>query len=137
MKEYWNRNWLIAGIILIIISLLSVIPLTEKFENSPNEISTAIILDLVITIPLLYLIFIWKKQISKFSILYIFLLGILLANFIIPADQQYLISKVQYILVPIIEVGILSLFIYKMKTLNTHFKSIHELDFFNKATKSD
>jgi len=134
MKYCLKLKWLIPGILLLLCSLLILLPHTELYENSPDEISTGILLDLLITIPLLYSIYIWKKHIPKFTIIYVIILGILIANYLIPTADQQLLYKVQLMVIPLLEIGILSLVIYKMKSLRQRFVSLKEIDFFSKVT---
>ncbi len=96
---------------------------TQTFQADPSGLSFGILLDLLITIPIVYFLLIRKTDIPNFTTLYVFLIGIFAASFILPNDQQSLLDKVKLIAIPIIEIGILSTVIYKIFALKKSFKS--------------
>lgn len=121
------------GIPLLIILFLAILPKTQAFQGAPADMSMAILLDLLITVPIVYFFVIRKTKIPKFTVIYPFLIGILIAGFIIPIEYQALLSKVKFIAVPLIEVGLVSTLIYKIVQLNKSFKqqTNNENDFYD------
>jgi len=121
------------GIPLLIILFLVILPKTSAFQSAPADMSVAILLDLLITVPIVYFFIIRKTKIPKFTVIYPFLIGILIAGFIIPIEYQALLSKVKFIAVPLIEVGLVSVLIYKIVQLNKSFKrqANNENDFYD------
>lgn len=132
MKSIIKNKWLLIGLIFTVISVLVFLPFTKQFRENPEIFSVAILLDLLVTIPLLYLMLIWKRQIPKFTVAYVIIGCILLANFIIPEAHKKLLTQIQIIAIPLIEVGIFGLVIYKLRSLRQRFKEIQEEDFYNK-----
>ncbi len=127
-----NSNYLIAGLLFLILSFLVFLPTTEQFNKAPSELSLGILLDLLITVPLIYYLLIRKKNIPKFSLVYVFIIGIILAHLIIPIEHQQLLMKIKYIAIPVLEIGILGMVIYKMASLRTSLKQTKESDFYDK-----
>ncbi len=121
------------GIPLLIILFLAILPRTSAFQSAPADVSVAILLDLLITVPIVYFLIIRKTKIPKFTVIYPFLIGILIAGFIIPLEHQALLSKVKFFAVPLIEVGLVSILIYKIIQLNKSFKNQanNENDFYD------
>jgi len=127
-------NYLVLSIPLIIASFLFILTRSDHFQKSSSELSYAITLDFLITIPLVYALIIWKGGIPKFTILSIFILCLLVASYVIPENEQELLDQVKYIAIPVLEIGIFSFLIYKIRSIS---KSISEnglasLDFYDK-----
>jgi len=122
-------------LVLPVLLLLFLIGLTKTsiFQNAPADLSIGILLDLLITIPVVYLLLIRKTKIPKFTTVYVFLVGILIASLIIPTAHQSLLTSIKYIAIPVIELGILSMLIYKIVALNKSFKNkkSNENDFYD------
>ncbi len=117
---------------LLIILFLFTIPRFLVSGNIPQNLSMAILLDLLITVPLVYYLIIRKRAIPVFTVIYPFLLGILVAGFIIPPEHQYLLSKIKAIAIPVIELAVISTIIYKIWKLNATFKKTAGVDFYDK-----
>ena len=71
---------LVLGLILFTQSL--------PFKSQVSNFSILVMIDFLITIPLLYLFFIRKTKVPKTTVIPVFLLGLLLASIYIPEDQQ-------------------------------------------------
>ncbi|MEM6633796.1 MAG: hypothetical protein AAF694_29250, partial [Bacteroidota bacterium] len=54
------------------------------------------------------------------------------AGFILPADQQYVLSRAKVMLIPMVEMGILSVLVYKIISLKKSFKHTHGVDFYDR-----
>ena len=117
---------------IAIVVFLALIPVTIAFQNAPEEISLGILLDLLITIPILFYFIIRKTQIPKISLIYVLIAGLILASLIIPTDYHQLLIKVKFILIPLLEIGILSILVYKISLLNKSLKKNHGDDFYDK-----
>lgn len=117
---------------LFLIIFLIAIPRCLMYETIPENLSLAIILDLLITVPIMYFIIIRKRNIPKFTTIYPFLLGIVIASYIIPPEHQYILSQIKSIVIPLLEVTAISILLFKIKALNTSFKKTAGLDFYDK-----
>jgi len=127
-----NLRYLQFGLPLLIVPFLAVIPRTSSFQNSPEELSLGILLDFLITIPVLFYFLIRKTNLPKITVIYSFIGGLALASFIIPTDYHQLLSKVKYISIPLIEIGIVSMLIYKMSRLGKSLNRTTGDDFYDR-----
>lgn len=121
------------GFLLLMVLFLVFLPTTSSFQSAQKELSFAILLDLIITIPFIYYLIIRKTAIPKFTVIYALFFGILVAGFIIPIEHQTLLSKVKLIGIPILEISLVSLLIYKAISLRKSIKNskINNLDFYD------
>jgi len=127
-----NLRYLQFGLPILIVLFLAVIPRISSFQNSAEELSLGILLDFLITIPVLFYFIIRKTNIPKITIIYSFIGGLTLASFIIPTDYHQLLSKVKYISIPLIEIGIVSMLIYKMSRLGKSLNRTTGDDFYDR-----
>lgn len=109
--------------LFIIIGLLAFLPQTDLFLHQPDQLSIGILLDLCITLPIVYFLFIRNTSVSKVTILYVAVIGLILAGFILPDDQQELLNQVKHIAIPLLEVGIVSSVFFKFRKLRWTFKT--------------
>ncbi len=125
-------NYLGFGVLFFVV--VSLIALTVNVENigASTDVYFGVVLDLVITIPILYTLTIWKTKIPKITIVYVIILGLLLGSYIIPDEHQLLLSQVKYFLIPLLELSVFALVVYKFTALRSSFKKSNELDFFDK-----
>lgn len=125
-------SYLKLSIPILIVLFLVILTRTIGFQQSPDELSIGVLLDLLVTIPVLFYFLIRNTQVPKITVCYTFLAGLLLASFIIPADEQQLLSKVKVIAIPIIEIGIVSMLLFKMSRLSKSLKKSSGDDFYDK-----
>lgn len=92
----------VLGIPLAIM-VFSVILALSQSPNMGSVLSTAIILDLVLTAPLVYLILIWKKNISKATVIRVIGLGLIIASVVIPENQSQLLAPINSLILPLLE----------------------------------
>lgn len=84
----WNLGKL--AFFLPILLLLFVVGLTQTqiFQTAPQAFSNAILLDLLVTIPLVYFLIIRNRAVPRITVLSTFVLGIVVASFIIPVESK-------------------------------------------------
>lgn len=80
-----------------------------------DELAFGIIYDLTLTSPLLYLLVIWKKRIPKITAVPVFVLGVIVASFLIPEDQQFHLDIVKNFVLPIVELTVITLIVVKIR----------------------
>ncbi len=133
MTKKWT-NYLVFGIPLLISFSLFYLTTTGEFQNSISELSRGITLDFLITIPLVYALLIWKREIPKFTIVTVFIICIITASYVLPESQQGLLQQVKFIAVPVLEIGIFTFLIFKMRSISKSFKEEGrtDLDFYDK-----
>lgn len=101
------KNVLKTGVLLSVILLSFAIARSSVILAHP-EFATAITIDLTLTLPLAYLFFIRKTQISKLTTVGLFVFGVIFASFILPADNQNFLGWIKFFALPALELGGLS-----------------------------
>ena len=92
------------------------------FVQNPSTLSTAITIDFLVTIPLVYFLIIRKRAIPKITVLTTFVLGIVILSFVLPKEHQSLLSMVKTYFLPVLELGVASFIIYKVRSLRKAYK---------------
>ncbi len=92
------------------------------FLENPETLSSAITLDFLITIPLIYFLIIRKRNIPKFTVITIFVLGVITLSIFLPKEHSSLLDTVKTYLIPVLELGIFSFLIYKVTQLSKNYK---------------
>jgi hypothetical protein len=131
-----NLRYLQFGLPILIVLFLLVIPRTNSFQSSPEELSKGILLDFLITIPVLFYFLIRKTNIPKITIIYSFIGGLAMASLVIPTDYHQLLTKVKYISIPLIEIGIVSMLIYKISRLGKSLNKTTGADFYDRLLQA-
>ncbi|MFK7925981.1 MAG: hypothetical protein AB8H47_28795 [Bacteroidia bacterium] len=121
------------GLPALLLGLLSILALSPYFALHEQDLASAITLDFVLTVPLLYLWLIRKKPISKLSVSPVILLSFLLASYLIPATGQSLLIQLRTFALPVIEFGILGWIFYQVRRTVLAYKAErgHNPDFFH------
>ncbi len=128
-----RRLTVFAFPILILLSLI-ILTFSPFFTQSPGRLSQAIILDLIVTLPIAYLISIWKTSIPKYTFLSCIVIGTIVASIIIPTEHQGFFIPLKSILVPAVELSILGLILYKVVTIRKKMgaEELSNLGFYDK-----
>ncbi|RBW59420.1 hypothetical protein DS884_06685 [Tenacibaculum sp. E3R01] len=127
-----RESLIVYGIPLLMI--LSLIVMVKSSFFTPN-LSPFVIIDFLITIPLVHFFLIRKKEISKKSIITVLILGFVISNYILPKENLEVLSRIQVVLIPLLET---SLLVYIIITVRKSAKEIRKnndatLDFFDQA----
>ncbi|MFY0630098.1 MAG: hypothetical protein JXR05_06930 [Flavobacteriaceae bacterium] len=101
--------------------------------QNPSVFSTAITIDFLITIPLVYFLIIRKRKIPKITVLTTFVLGMVILTFALPEGNQSLLSLVKTYFLPILELGIIGFIIYKVRSIRKAYKSQEKTEDFYTA----
>jgi len=95
---------------------------SEAFANRPDLLAFASTVDMALIIPGIYFLFIRKTKIPKLTLIPVFVLSLVAANFIIPEENQQALGYLQMAL-PLIELVVLSLVVWNIrKTFNAYKK---------------
>ncbi|AXT19711.1 hypothetical protein D7030_09400 [Flavobacteriaceae bacterium AU392] len=121
--------------------LLSTLFLTAKFVTIPNHQNTfynTIVLDFVLTIPIIYFLFIRKLNIPKTTIVPIFIIGVIIASYVIPKDYQALLNAIKTWIIPIVEISVLIFVIINIRKAVKAYKKnkVNSFDFFTTLKSS-
>ncbi len=119
---------------LLIVLFLITLTFTSFFKQTPTVLSQAIILDLIITLPLVYLISIWKTSIPRYTVLSCVVIGMVIASVIIPQEHQGFFLPLKGILIPLIEFSIIGMIAYKCIQIKKKMGAdeLSALDFYDK-----
>lgn len=124
--------------------LLSIIPIvcflivqTKGFQLNSNLVSMGIIIDLVLITPLLYWILIWKTHISKLTVFTVAIVGIFLASFILPTENQGLLETIKSWAIPTIELLAIAYLVYTViNALKSKKNEATSTDFYSTTKKA-
>lgn len=119
-----------------LLMVLSLVILVKSSFFIP-KISSFVIIDFLITIPLVYFLLIRKKSISNKTVFSVFMLGVLIASFTLPKENQQLLNTVKTFLIPIVEIGVIAFIMLKGRSVAKKIKEINDysLDFFDVINK--
>lgn len=106
--------WAIMAPALVFIFCI-ILSQTVLFKLNSPLLSKAITIDLLISAPLLYYIFIRKTQVSKTSILLVILAGFFIAKLFLPANSQYFLDGIKIIGIEVIEIFLIILLIFRIR----------------------
>lgn len=127
-----NRNRMIFGIPLTLLGLLI---LLIYFSPTPLNhcYGLALSLDLIFTVPLIYILLIWKTGVPKTTVVPVVVIGYLLGSYLVPVSNQGLLLLFKVWALPVIEGGVLLLVILKLRKAIREYRKLDkgELDFFN------
>lgn len=127
-----QKGVLIIGSLLIIFSAMVLIANSPYFDKHTNLLSLGITVDLILTAPLVYFLFIRKTSIPKTTVIPLVLLGTFFCSLILPAKNQYYLEVFKTWGLPLIELSVLVLVTHKLiKTRKAFLKEETEtFDFF-------
>ncbi len=117
-----QQSLLIFGLPLLVMLSMVALVQTDLFLHAPANLSTAITLDLLLTSPLLYLLLIRKTNISKTTVLPFFIAGLVIASFIIPEDQQTVLSQFKHFVLPVVELSVVVTIFIKVRQTVKEYK---------------
>lgn len=128
-----NSNILAFGIPILLIISMVLITKSKLFSANPNALSIGITIDLLFTIPMVYLLLIKKRNIPKTTIVPFFVLGIVVASYIIPKEHQSILDWAKNWVFPLLELGVVTFVIYKVRKALLRLKQHTKLkpDFFS------
>ena len=127
------RNYLLVfGVPLLLISTLFLLVNSSFFIKYPRELSLGITLGLLITVPFIYFLIIRKKEVPKVTVISLFVIGIVIASFIIPKEHQSFLSQIKNFILPVIEVVVFGFLVFKARKITQELKrqSNNNLDFY-------
>jgi len=127
-----KRTILILGAPVLIFSSVYFIVKSGLLNSHPSELSTALVLDLLLTSPLIYLLLIWRTKIPKLTVVPLTILGLILGYQILPPDYHQGLDNFKTWVLPIIEISVVSFIIYKVRKIRKKFKDDSALDFYDR-----
>jgi hypothetical protein len=115
---------LIFGVPLLMILGITYLTFIPFFAS--QNLSYAITLDLILTVPIVYFLLIRKTEIPKGTAVTFLILGVVIASYIIPKEHQTIISFAKQFLIPVIELSIFTLVVFKIRKMYKSFQGAKE-----------
>ena len=102
-------------------------------SNTSSALTSAITLDFALIIPIIYFLLIRKSNVPKTTTIPIFIIGIVIASYVIPYQHQGLLNVIKTWILPIVEFLVATFVIIKVRKLIKVFKKTKQdsLDFFD------
>ncbi|WP_234423318.1 hypothetical protein [Aquimarina spinulae] len=133
MTTKTHSNLVVFGVPVLLILLVVLITKSQIFASNTGALSIGITLDLLFTIPIVYFVLIKKKNIPKTTIVPFFILGMVIASYIIPQEHQSTLNWAKNWIFPFVELGVGVFVFYKVRQTIKRYKANakQELDFFS------
>ncbi len=134
MHKAIGTNYWLFGIPLLIMAFLISLPQLAIFQTNPSQLAIGITFDFLLTIPFIYFLLIRKKEnIPNISMVSVFIIGLILASFILPQEHQGLLTWIKTFAVPVVELAVLGYLVFTAKKVMTAYqKSEHPtVDFYD------
>jgi len=135
--QFSKTHLLIYGLPLAVMLSAVAIALSPILEQYP-AIGIGITYDLALTAPLLYLLLIWKRKISKVTVAPVFICGIVIASLVLPSENQGHLTLLKTYLLPLVEILVVGVVIFKTRKTIQKFKAnkAANLDVYNVLRKT-
>ncbi len=127
-----QQKLIIFGLpLLLIVAMVSLIK-SPLFLLNPSKLSLAITIDLLFTIPLVYLFLIRKTTVPKITVVTLCIPGMVICTIILPEKHQEYLRLFKIWVLPVVELSILSYVIYNLRKVIKRFRQNKQnsLDFF-------
>lgn len=125
-----KNSILFFPLLLFLFLLLLVISLFISYYFPLDQaLSIGITADLVLTLPLSYLMLIWYKKIPKTTVVFVLSIGVFGGSFLLSKETEMYLDEVKVYLIPLVEIIVLIYILYKVvKAQNANPKN-GNLDF--------
>ena len=111
----YNRNVFIFGMPVFLIGLMVTLSILPVFRTNTAGLSNGITFDLLVTVPLLYVLLIHKSKISYATVLPLLLLNVVICSLIVPTENQYYLNIFKSGILPLLELVFLAFLTIKVK----------------------
>ena len=120
-------NWAIAlGIPFLIFVSCLLITFSSKFKGNNELLSNGILFDLLITAPLMYFLAIRKSNVSKLTVIRVFIVGLLFAGVILRSHSNPILQIIKTWISPLIELLVIFIIGSKFYVANKKAKAANE-----------
>lgn len=120
-------NWTIAfGIPFLIFLSCLLITFSSKFTANNELLSNGILFDLIITAPLIYFLAIRKSNVSKLTVVRVFIVGLLFAGLILRSHSNPILQIIKTWISPLIELFVIFIICRKFYVANKNAKAANE-----------
>lgn len=132
-RRIWTPYTIAFGIPLLMLTSLVILARSAQFQSHPDQLSLAITLDLVLTVPVVYLLLSRGKKIPLTSVMPVLVIGIALGSILLPPENQTLLKQVKYWVLPLLELAVMAFVVLKVRRAVLSFRreSGNSPDFFS------
>ena len=130
---------LIIGLPVLLIVLLVLISKLGTYNSSSNYLFIGVTFDLLVTVPLVYLLLIRKTSISKLTLVPVLIAAMIIGTLIIPSAHQEYLNFYKTWIFPLVELFIISYVIYHLSKVVKKLKAKKEgvrCDFYSSLQKT-
>ncbi len=119
-------------IIVPFLLLLSLVTISVSL-TSISSLAPYLIIDFLFTVPLIYYFLIRKKDINKFTVITLTVIGFFLSDYLIPVQHQGMFNSIKIVAVPILEIVLFITLILKVRKFRGRFKqkAVATYDFYD------
>ncbi|MEQ6124638.1 hypothetical protein AAON49_10585 [Pseudotenacibaculum sp. MALMAid0570] len=117
----FTKYFLVTIPFIIGVSLIFLLK-SSFFLDNPEALSSAITIDFLITIPFIYFLIIRKRNIPKFTVITVAVLGVVVLSIFLPQEHSSLLNSIKTYLIPVLELGVLSFLIYKVRQVSKRYQ---------------
>ena len=103
----FRSPYVIFGVPLLCVLVLTGLAYSSFFALHPASLSLGITIDLVFTVPLLYFLLIRNRTIPTTTVIPCFILGMVVAGYILPATHHLALNYVKTWVLPLVETTVL------------------------------
>ncbi|MEM9834642.1 MAG: hypothetical protein AAF944_28715 [Bacteroidota bacterium] len=128
----FNRNFPAFGIPLSLFGAL-IFLIKSPLLGESNSLALAITIDLLLTIPLVYLFLIRQTDIPKTTAVPVMVAGLLIGSYFLPQDSQIYLNLFKTWALPAIEISVLTFTVLKVRSAISKYKHLKGVnpDFFS------
>lgn len=126
-----QRRFFSIGLPILMLIGLTLLGNSALMVQHP-DLAIGVIYDLTLVVPLCYLLLIWRLPIKRITVIPFFVAGIIIASVITPTYQNYHLDLVKSFILPLVELGVITLIILKVRqTIKLYkLKSAEKSDFY-------
>ena len=117
------RPILALGIPFVLISVIVWLATSAAFERHADALSVGITADLLLLVPLIYLLLIRKTSIPKTTVVPVLVLGVVVASMILPKEQQGYLELFKTWFLPLLELFVVGFVVYKVRKAIRHYRT--------------
>jgi hypothetical protein len=119
---YFSHAYIKAAILFSVYLCAVFIAKSSWTANEPL-MGTAVTIDLIFSIPLIYFLFIRRTSIPKLTVIPVFFFGVVTAYFALPYGERQLLDGVIAYAVPVVELGVLGYLGYRVYRTRSAFRA--------------
>lgn len=119
-----RSSWIVFGIPCTLFVVLAILTHGVIDTATIGKLDIAITLDLLLTVPIVYFFLIRKTNIPKTTVIPMMILGMLIGYYFLPAENQFYLDIFKSWALPLIEFGVLTYIVIKVRSAIKKYKSI-------------